>query len=131
MTRNKRTQFWGDDENDDHLILQIINGTKTATCCPSQFFNVSEGDFHDGGFEVGDTVGVYDLKENLRCQITITDVYETTLGRVPEKLWQGEYCRNEEEFLIEHFKCWKELNVSKNTKITATHFKLNKVINPG
>jgi uncharacterized protein YhfF len=128
MNRNKRTQFWGEDENDDHLILQIINRDKTATCCPAEFFNVPEGNFHDGGFEIGDLVDVYDLNEILRCVIRINDIYQTTLGNVPDKLWHGEYCTSAEEFLDEHFNCWKELNVSQSTKITATHFELHEVI---
>ena len=73
---------------------------------------------------------VYDLKENLRCLITIKETYQTTLEEVPGKLWLGECCKNAEAFVSEHFECWKDLDVSKNTKITATHFELNKVINP-
>lgn len=29
--RNKRMQIWGNDENDDSLIIEILNGQKTAT----------------------------------------------------------------------------------------------------
>ncbi len=128
MDRLKRAQFWGEDENDDHLILQIIDGSKTATCCPSEFFHTPEGGFHDGGYEISDDVEVYDLKENLRCIIKITDIYETTLGNVPAKLWQGECCESGREFLDEHYQCWQELNVSEDTPITASHFKLQKII---
>ena len=126
MTKNRKAQFWGEDKNDDHLVLQIIDGKKTATCCPTQYFDQADGKFHDGGYNIGDLVEVYDLKGNLRCLIKINEKYETTLGDFPDMLWQGECCKNAKEFQDEHFKCWKQLNVTKNTKITATHFELLK-----
>lgn len=129
MHRRKRTQFWGKDKNDDYLIRQIIAGEKTATCCPAKFFNEPEGSFHDGGFEIDDIVEVYDLNGIMRCLIRINAIYETTLGDPPEELWKGECCSDASEFVAEHFACWKELNVSEATKITATHFQLVETVN--
>lgn len=67
MNRLKRTQFWGEDENDDRLVRQIIAGHKTATACPAAEYYLPDGDYEDGGFEVGGEVEVYDLKKQLRC----------------------------------------------------------------
>jgi uncharacterized protein YhfF len=66
MNRRKRTQFWGRDENDDRLILQILDGTKTATACPAIEYFEPDGEFEDGGYEVGDIVEVYDLRTRLK-----------------------------------------------------------------
>ena len=65
MKRLKRTQFWGENDDDDRLILQIIEGKKTATACPKEEYFLSDGEFEDGGFVVGDLVEVYDLKSRL------------------------------------------------------------------
>jgi uncharacterized protein YhfF len=124
MERLKRTQFWGKDENDDRLILQIIAGKKTATVCPSEIYSLPEGDYEDGGFVKGDIVEVYDLKERLRCIIKITEVYETAFGDIPEKLWKGECNNSEEEFKDDHISCWSEYSVTDGFRITANHFEL-------
>jgi uncharacterized protein YhfF len=68
----KRTKFWGADENDDRLIRQIVAGKKTATACPSEVYHLPDGEFEDGGFEAGDLVEVYDLKNTLRCIIRMS-----------------------------------------------------------
>lgn len=98
MDRLKRTQFWGEDENDDRLIKQIIAGRKTATVCPSEIYDLPDGEYEDGGFVVDDVVEVYDLKNKFRCIIRITEVYETSFGKIPERLWIGECNTSVEEF---------------------------------
>jgi len=126
MNRLKRTQFWGADENDDRLILQIIDGKKTATACPAEIYYEPDGDYEDGGFEVGDIVEVYDLKGKIRCLIEITEYYTTAFGSIPEKLWRGEGNINAEEFKEDHIHCWPEYEVTDEFLIAVNHFKLVK-----
>lgn len=128
MSRLKRTQFWGEDENDDRLILQIIAGEKTATACPAETYFEPDGEYEDGGFQVGDLVEVYDLKANLRCVIRITEYYTTNFGSIPDKLWQGECNSSAEEFQSDHRYCWTEHNVTDEFLIAVNHFELVQVI---
>lgn len=130
MNRLKRTQFWGEDENDDRLINQIIAGKKTATACPAAEYYLPDGDYEDGGFEVGDTVEVYDLKNCLRCIIKITEVYTTTFSSIPDKLWQGEGNNSAEEFLDNHRSCWKHLHLSDEFEMIINHFELIEITRP-
>lgn len=128
MARLKRTQFWGEDENDDRLIRQILAGKKTATACPASIYFEPDGEYEDGGFEVGDLVEVYDLKGNLRCIIRITEYYNTDFGSIPEKLWRGECNSSAEEFQKDHIYCWPEYNVTSEFKIAVNHFELIETI---
>lgn len=128
MQRLKRTQFWGRDKDDDRLILQIIAGKKTATACPKCEYHLPDGDYEDGGFEVGDVVEVYDLRERLRCIIEITEVYVTPFGVIPEKLWRGECNSSAAEFQEDHISCWPEHAVDEHFKMTINHFTLVRVV---
>ena len=128
MNRRKRTQFWGKNENDDFLIRQIIRGEKTATASPAHLYQAPDGNYDDGGYEEGDIVDVYDLKERLRCVIQITEVYETKFGEIPEKLWKGECNESAREFQKEHLACWSEFGITSEFSIIANHFKLLEVI---
>lgn len=105
MDHLKRIQFWGEDENDDSLVVEIIEGKKIATVSKANEFYESDGEFDDGGLEVGDIVDVYDLKQRLRCRIRITEVYPVLFGSIPKKLWIGEVCRNAEHFQEAHWHC--------------------------
>ena len=124
MKRLKRTRFWGKNEDDDRLVVQILEGTKTATACPAEIYYLPDGENEDGGFEVGDLVEVYDLRNRLRCIIRITEFYNTTFGRIPEKLWRGEGCKDEEEFRKDHLSCWSDYTVTDDFEISVNHFVL-------
>jgi uncharacterized protein YhfF len=124
MSRNKRMQFWGAEENDDSLVLEIIRGEKTATVSSAGRYFEAEGEFDDGGWEIGDLVDVYDLKQQLRCQIRITAVYPVKFGNIPEKLWKGEACRNAAHFQEVHRACWPDYRLSDEFDLIATHFEL-------
>jgi uncharacterized protein YhfF len=128
MTVNKKTQFWGIDENDDRLLRQIIAGQKTATACPLSDYFAWGSAFDDGSFELGDVVDVYDLKGQLRCRIEITEVYRTKFGEIPEKLWRGECNSSAEAFQEDHRVCWSEYTVNDDFDMMVNHFKLLEVI---
>lgn len=128
--RRKRMQFWGEDENDDSLILAIIRWEKTATVCRADDYDLPEGNYDDGGWRVGDSVEVYDLKQGLRCIIEITEVYDLRLGDIPEKLWRGEACRSAEHFREVHRHCWPDYDLTPDFEMTATHFELVNVVSP-
>lgn len=124
MNRRKRMQFWGRDENDDSLVLEIENEAKTATVCKADEYHLPEGDYDDGGWEVGDLVDVYDLKGQLRCLVRVTEVYPVRFGAIPEKLWRGEACRSEEHFRQAHRECWPHYDLNEDFELMATHFVL-------
>lgn len=124
MTRRKRTQFWGADENDDRLVLEILAGHKTATVCKADEYYTALNEFDDGNMQVGDLVDVYDLKGRLRCLIRITDVYPVKFGFIPEKLWRGEVCTSAEHFREVHRSCWPQYRLTDDFEMMATHFEL-------
>jgi len=121
-------QFWGENEDDDSLVVEVIEGKKTATVCKADEYYLPEGDYDSGGWEVGDVVEVYDNKNNLRCLIEITEVYNTAFGDFPDKLWKEEVCRDAEHFRDAHRNCWPDYDLTDDFEMTATHFRLVKVI---
>lgn len=131
MNRPKRIQFWGENENDDSLVKEIIEGKKTATVCKADQFYESDGEFDDGGLELDDVVDVYDLKQQFRCRIRITEIYPVLFGNIPEKLWRGEACNSAEHFQKAHRHCWPQYELSDIFEIIAIHFELVEIVKPG
>jgi len=123
-------QFWGEDENDDHLICEILRGEKTATVCKAAEYHLPEGEYDDGGWQIGDVVAVYDSKKRVRCVVRITEVYNVRFGNIPEKLWQGEACSSAEHFREAHRHCWPNYNLTPDFEMTATHFELIEAVDP-
>ncbi len=124
MDRPKRIQFWGKDENDDSLVVEILEGKKTATVCKADEYDAPDGEFDDGGCQAGDLVDVHDLKQQLRCRIRVTEVYPVRFGKIPEKLWKAEACRSEEHFQEAHRTCWPDYDLTDDFEMMATHFEL-------
>lgn len=124
MNRRKRTQFWGANEDDDSLILEILAGRKTATACQAHEYYVATGEFDDGGMEAGELVDVYDLKGRPRCVIRITEVYLARFGDIPEKLWRAEHHASAAEFQEGHRRAWPHENLTDDFELIATHFEL-------
>ena len=124
MTRLKRMQFPGRTPDDDSLVVEILDGEKTATVCKADEYHLPEGEYDDGGWQIGDLVEVYDLKGRLRCMIRITDVYRVHFGEIPEKLWKGEACRSAEHFREAHRIWWPYYHLTDDFEMMATHFEL-------
>ncbi|MGV3663953.1 MAG: hypothetical protein ACO1TE_27525 [Prosthecobacter sp.] len=127
MQRLKRMQFWGRDAEDDDLLLQALNGTKTATADLGRNWHIPNGEFDDGGYVAGDLVEVYDRRGRLRCHIRVTEVYETTFGCIPDKLWREEACTSAEDFRRGHRVSWSDEALTDETRIIGCHFELVKV----
>ncbi|HEY3756082.1 MAG TPA: ASCH domain-containing protein [Opitutaceae bacterium] len=127
--RKRRLQFWGRDPDDDRLLAQALDGRKTATAGLARDWDIAEGDYDDGGYVVGDLVEVYDRRGRCRCEIRITEVYETTFGAIPERLWAGECCVSAEDFRSGHRECWAAEKLSDVTRIVGCHFELVSVAN--
>lgn len=95
--------FGGDNDGGlgEKLIQQVLVGIKTATCdlkclCTAQ--EIADLAAEAGWFET-----VVDAKGNARCNIQITDVYETTIGNPDMRLVRGEGDGEDvEEFKREH-----------------------------
>ena len=126
--RPKRIQFWGEDENDDSLVVEILEGKKTATVTKAAEYYEADGNFDDGGLEVGELVDVFDLHQRLRCRIRVTEVYPVRFGDIPEKLWKGEACRSAEHFQEAHRHCWPDYDLNDDFEMMAMHFELVEVI---
>lgn len=124
MARRKRTQFWGAHPDDDHLVLEILSGRKTATVCRSDEYLRPMGEFDDGNMQVGDLVDVHDLRGRWRCVIRITRVYPVLFGSPPEELWRAECCRSAEHFREAHRRCWPDYELDDTFEMIATHFEL-------
>jgi uncharacterized protein YhfF len=124
MPRLKRAQFLAGKSGDDQLLDQLLAGRKTASAGLARDRHVPDGDYDDGGYLVGDLVEVYDRLGCLRGHIRITDVYETTFGCIPGKLWRGEVCASAEDFRHGHRKCWADEVLTDETRIMAFHFDL-------
>ena len=124
MPRLKRVQFLAGRPGDDHLVDQLLEGSKTASAGLARDWHVPDGEYDDGGYLMGDLVEVYDRLGRLRAHIRITEVYETTFGCIPEKLWRGEVCASAEDFRREHRKCWADETLTDDTRIMAFHFGL-------
>jgi len=128
MERPKRIQFWGENENDDSLVVEIIEGKKTATVCIADEFYESDGEFDDGGLAVGGVIDVFDLNKQLRCRIRIIEIYPVLFGNIPEKLWKGEVCQDAEHFQKAHRHCWPEYELNDDFEMIAIHFELVEII---
>jgi uncharacterized protein YhfF len=124
MARLKRMQFWGSSPDDDSLVQEVLDGTKTATVCKADEYHLPEGEYDDGDWWPGDLVEVYDLKGRRRCTIRITDVYKVPFGDIPERLWRAEVCRSAEHFREAHRTCWPEYDLTDHFEMMATHFEL-------
>jgi uncharacterized protein YhfF len=90
LIHGRKMTFGGDNDGglSEKLIQQVLDGIKTATCelkcfCTAQ--EITDLDTEKGWFET-----VVDAKGNARCNIQITDVYETTIGNPDLRLVRGE-----------------------------------------
>ncbi|NNE44069.1 MAG: ASCH domain-containing protein [Gemmatimonadetes bacterium] len=126
--RPKRTQFWGADEEDDRLVVEILDGLKTATVCKADEYYEAMGDLDDGCMEVGDVVDVHDLRRRLRCRIRVTDVYVVRFGDIPDRLWKAEVCESADYFRKVHRDCWPDYDLTDDFEMIATHFELVEVL---
>ena len=128
MKRRKRLQFWGEDEDDDSLVRNVIAGRKTATSAAAGEYGTPYGEYGDGGYETGDAVEVYDLKNRLRCLIRITDVQPVRFGSVPERVWKGEDFKSEQEFRDVHISCMPGYRLHDGFEFMVAHFELLEVV---
>jgi len=126
MSRRKRIQFWGSNQDDDHLVEEVLCGLKTATVCLEEEYDVPVGEFDDGGYRVGELVDVHDLRERKRCVIKMTDIYPFVFGEIPERLWRGENCTSAEHFQKAHRLCWPQHLLTDDRRLVAMHFELMK-----
>ncbi|CAN2252658.1 ASCH domain-containing protein [Bacillus vallismortis] len=126
----KSTFGWeGDDGLGEQLIQQILTGEKTATCAPKSLY--SKDELSEVYQTAGQLVTVYDKDGNPRCNIKVTDIFETTFGAPDMRLVKGE--GNEErieEFQKDHLMAWAELiqngelELNEDTVLITELFKL-------
>ncbi len=89
------------------LIQQILDGTKTATCCPKKAF--TEKDLAALVASKGKIVAVVDLDGGVRCHVKMIDVFETTFGHPDPRLVRGEGDGDDvEKFKHDHIDIWAD-----------------------
>jgi uncharacterized protein YhfF len=107
----------------DSLVLQIIEGRKTASVVRLGEVDISEGDYNDA-LVVGEYYDVYDSQLNRRAIIRITGMELCRWDTIPERLWRGETNRNADEFKDDHLYYFD--NISPEMEFVAFYFELVK-----
>jgi uncharacterized protein YhfF len=128
MNRRKRLTFWGADENDDSLPRSVIEGRKTVTADTVDDYYKPYGEYGDGSYAPEDLIEVYDLRQNLRCIIKATKVYNIRFGCIPEEVWRGENFSSAEEFRQCHIRALSHLQLHDDFELVTLHFELVEVI---
>ena len=93
----------GDDGLGERLIQRIIDGTKTATCCPK--FSMTADELAAAHANVGKLVTITNKDGVPRCNIRVVAVFETTFGDPDPSLLKGEGSTRE-EFRENHRRAW-------------------------
>ncbi|MFC7392122.1 ASCH domain-containing protein [Scopulibacillus cellulosilyticus] len=120
----------GDNGSGENLIRRILNGKKTATCAPKESY--SKVELKETYKSAGKTVTVYDKDKRARCNIKITDVFETTFGNPDLRLVIGEGNGTDiQQFQEEHRKAWADyiengFDLNDKTLLVAELFELVK-----
>ena len=97
----------GDDGLGDRLIQEVMDGEKTATCCPRSDY--TEEELAEVTSSVGEVVDVLDADENVRCRVRMVAVYETTFGRPAPGLVRGEgFGDDADAFRQDHTNAWAD-----------------------
>ena len=122
--RNKRLTFWGANDDDDSLVLDVIAGRKTVTADTVDAYYQPYGPFGDGSYAPGDLIDVYDLHERLRCLIRATKVVTIRFGDIPEEVWRGENFSSAEQFRQVHIDALPHLDLHDEFEFVTLHFEL-------
>ncbi len=108
MTDYKLEFGWeGDDGLGERLVRQILDGEKTATCCPRTDYD--EEELAEVVSSVGEIVDVLDTEGEVRCRVRMLAVYETTFGLPAPGVVEGEGNGTDvEAFRRDHLDAWAE-----------------------
>jgi uncharacterized protein YhfF len=121
----KRFSFWADDPKAlEKLIEQTLRSEKTATARPKSSWKRPKHDFDAADFAAGDLCDLFDAARLRRGRIRITEVYECTLGKLPEKLWRGEGNVDAQQFIDGHKWGWGHLVVDDDFQMIGIHYRL-------
>lgn len=85
----------------DQLVVQIIEGLKTASVVALDEVDVKEDDYNDA-LVVGRFYDVYDSRLIPRVTIRITAMELCRWDSIPERLWRGEVASSADEFRCDH-----------------------------
>ena len=122
--RNKRLTFWGANDDDDSLVVDVIAGRKTVTADTVDAYYQPYGPFGDGSYAPGDLIDVYDLSQRLRCLIRATKVVVIRFGDIPEEVWRGENFSSAEQFRQVHIDALPHLDLHDAFEFVTLHFEL-------
>ena len=95
----------GDGGLGERLIRKIIEGTKTATCCPK--FSMTETELAASYANVGRIVTITNKEGAPRCNVRILECFETTFGDPAPRLLGGEGSTRD-QFQEDHRRAWGE-----------------------
>lgn len=123
MTKN--FAYWTDDPPMvQKLVGWTLEGRKLATVRPKSSWGTPVTKWDDVPYAVGEEAVLRDLDGKAHLRIRFTDIYETTLATIPEKLWRGEFKPSAEEFRRVHHIAWNPLGITEDTPLMAIHFEV-------
>ncbi len=96
----------GDDGLGAELILQVVQGTKTATCCPETLFET--GEIERLARHVGQRVPLVDSQGIRHGFVRLLEVERTTWGAPDIRLVRGEGYATADEFRRAHDGVWDD-----------------------
>ena len=97
----------GDGGLGERLIGEVLDGEKTATCCPRSDYD--EDELAEVIASEGEILDVIDADGNIRCRVRMTAVYETTFGRPAPSLVRGEgFGSDRDAFRQDHMQAWAD-----------------------
>jgi uncharacterized protein YhfF len=90
-----------------HLIQQVLDGSKTATCGPKSEF--TEQELAATMASKGKIVPVVDPEGRAWCSVRMIDVFETTFGHPDSRLVRGEGDGDDVlKFKQDHLEVWAD-----------------------
>ncbi|MBW4538845.1 MAG: hypothetical protein KME43_06800 [Myxacorys chilensis ATA2-1-KO14] len=113
--QEKRIQFVS-----DHLVDQIVQGHKTASC--EWLDQLGDEDDYNHALIVGEYYTVYKLDKTPACKIRILCLALCMWNDIPERLWRGETNTSAEEFRDDHLEYFD--NPTDEFEFVAYYFKL-------
>lgn len=94
----------GDDGLGGRLISNIIDGSKTATCCPRSDY--TDDELTEVFGSEGEIIDVLDAEGYVQCRVRMVAVYETTFGHPSPGVIRGEGYGDAESFRQDHAAAW-------------------------
>jgi uncharacterized protein YhfF len=120
LVYERKLEFGWEGDNDlgMRLIQQILEGKKTATCAP--LFSYTKEELAAVFASLGEMVTVIDKDKRPRCNIRMSDVFQTSFGSPDLRLVRGEgNGEDAEQFRQDHHRDWESWLAAEGHSLTA------------